>query len=46
MTIGPKEVGEDLSFCVRLAREGIPLHLHAGVEVGHVKAVQIGKTRL
>jgi hypothetical protein len=45
LTIGPKEVGEDLSFCARLARESVPLHLHAGVEVGHVKAVQLGTVR-
>lgn len=44
-TVGPKQVGEDLSFCIRLANIGIPLHLHTGIEVGHVKPVMIGKIR-
>jgi GT2 family glycosyltransferase len=43
LTVGARELGEDFSFCVRLARHSIPLHLHTGVEVGHVKSVLLGK---
>lgn len=30
--------GEDMTFCFRLAKLGIPLHVHTGAEVGHQKA--------
>ena len=43
--VGPKQVGEDLSFCIRLAKQEIPLHLHAGVEAGHIKTTVLGKVR-
>ena len=29
--------GEDIAFCVRLNHLGIPLHVHTGVHIGHVK---------
>lgn len=30
-------VGEDLTFCLRCAQAGIPVHVHTGVRVGHMK---------
>ena len=29
--------GEDMTFCIRLARAGVPVHVHTGVTVGHQK---------
>ena len=29
--------GEDIAFCLRLHHLGIPLHVHTGVHVGHLK---------
>ena len=43
VSVGARELGEDFSFCTRLARHQIPVHLHTGAEVGHVKAVLLGK---
>ena len=43
MSAGLRELGEDFSFCVRLARHEIPLHLHTGAEVGHLKTVMLGR---
>ena len=30
-------MGEDLTFCLRCAAAGIPVHVHTGVKVGHMK---------
>jgi hypothetical protein len=30
-------MGEDLTFCLRCAAAGIPVHVHTGVQVGHLK---------
>lgn len=30
-------LGEDLTFCLRCASAGIPVHVHTGIRVGHVK---------
>lgn len=35
--------GEDLSFCLRLRAAGIPVHICTAVQVGHIKAGQIGQ---
>lgn len=35
--------GEDLSFSLRLAGAGIPLHAHTGAQVAHMKVVRLGK---
>jgi GT2 family glycosyltransferase len=35
---GPDPVGEDLTFCLRLAALGIPVHVHTGVKIGHHKS--------
>lgn len=44
MIIDNHEIGEDLSFCMRLSFAEIPVYVHTGVSVGHMKAVQLGKT--
>lgn len=36
-------MGEDLTFCLRCAAAGIPVHVHTGVQAGHVKSVTLGK---
>jgi GT2 family glycosyltransferase len=36
-------VGEDMTFCLRAGAAGIPVHVHTGVQVGHVKPVMLGK---
>jgi GT2 family glycosyltransferase len=40
---GTTLIGEDLTFCVRAAMAGIPVHVHTGVQVGHVKTAVLGK---
>ena len=35
---GDKPVGEDLTFCLRVAALGYPLYVHTGVRVGHHKS--------
>ena len=36
-------LGEDLTFCLRCAAAGVPVHVHTGVQVGHMKAGMLGK---
>lgn len=36
-------MGEDLTFCLRAGAAGIPVHVHTGVQVGHMKPVMLGK---
>lgn len=36
-------VGEDLSFCFRLAKAQIPLYVHTGVQTTHHKEIWIGE---
>lgn len=43
MIIGGNQIGEDMSFCIRCRAAGIPVYVHTGIEVGHVKLVQLGK---
>lgn len=45
MVIGPHQIGEDLSFCMRCAMAEIPVFVHTGVEVGHMKTLQLGNVR-
>ena len=35
---GTDPVGEDITFCLRLAALGIPVHVHTGVKIGHHKS--------
>jgi|HubBroStandDraft_6_1064221.scaffolds.fasta_scaffold00062_57 GT2 family glycosyltransferase len=37
--IGSALVGEDMTFCLRAGAAGIPVHVHTGIKVGHVKTV-------
>ena len=37
-----KHCGEDISFCYRCGRAGIPVMVHSGVRAGHVKTVPLG----
>jgi hypothetical protein len=34
-------MGEDLTFCLRCAAAGIPVHVHTGVRVGHMKTTML-----
>jgi len=34
-------MGEDMTFCLRAGAAGIPVHVHTGVHVGHVKTTTI-----
>ena len=36
-------MGEDMTFCLRAAAAGIPVHVHTGVQVGHMKPEMLGK---
>jgi GT2 family glycosyltransferase len=36
------EFGEDVTFCLRAAQLDIPIHVHTGITVGHVKPRVIG----
>ena len=36
-------MGEDMTFCLRCAAAEIPVHVHTGVQVGHVKSQMLGK---
>ena len=38
-------MGEDMTFCLRAAAAGIPVHVYTGVQVGHMKPVMLGKVR-
>jgi len=35
--------GEDMTFCLRLAAMEIPVHVHTGVQIGHMKFTMLGK---
>lgn len=39
--IGSALVGEDMTFCLRCAAAGIPVHVHTGVRVGHLKTTML-----
>lgn len=34
-------MGEDLTFCLRCGAAGIPIHVHTGVKVGHMKTTML-----
>ena len=36
-------MGEDLTFYLRAAAAGVPVHVHTGVQVGHMKPAMLGK---
>lgn len=37
VTPNGEPVGEDIAFCMRADQLGIPIHVHTGVKLGHVK---------
>lgn len=37
-----RPIGEDYTFMLRLAMLGVPVHVHVGVQVGHVKSTMLG----
>jgi GT2 family glycosyltransferase len=39
--IGAALVGEDMTFCLRCAAAGIPVHVHTGVRAGHIKTTML-----
>jgi len=39
--IGQALVGEDLTFCLRCAAAGVPVHVRTGVRAGHMKTAMI-----
>jgi GT2 family glycosyltransferase len=40
--VGPMALmGEDMTFCLRCAAAGIPVHVHTGVTVGHMKTTML-----
>ena len=41
--IGSALVGEDLTFCLRAGAAAIPVHVHTGVQAGHMKPGMLGK---
>ncbi len=36
-------MGEDMTFCLRAAAAGIPVHVHTGVQAGHMKTTMLGE---
>ncbi len=41
--LGAALAGEDMTFCLRAAVASIPVHVHTGVQAGHMKPVMLGK---
>ena len=39
--IGAALAGEDMTFCLRCQAAGIPVHVHTGVAVGHMKTTML-----
>jgi GT2 family glycosyltransferase len=42
MVLNGRDIGEDLSFSIRAREAGYPVHIHTGIQVGHVKPVMWG----
>lgn len=36
--LGKRQFGEDVPFCIRCRTLGIPIYVHTGVKIGHVKS--------
>lgn len=41
--VGPngEQYGEDIAFCKRARQLGIPIHIHTGIKLGHMKRYQL-----
>lgn len=44
-SLGDRQVGEDITFCMRLGVAHIPIFVHTGIRVGHLKSTMIGEVR-
>lgn len=42
VTVDGVQLGEDISFCHRAADAGLPVYVHTGVKVGHMRTLMIG----
>lgn len=40
---GGKDIGEDITFCLRAGMEGFPVYVHTGIKIGHRKTHTIGE---
>jgi hypothetical protein len=45
-TMNGRRVGEDLSFCLRARSAGVPVNVHTGVRVGHIKSHMLGMSEV
>lgn len=43
VVVDGRDFGEDMSFCLRANVAGFPIHVNAGVQVGHIKSAMLGK---
>jgi GT2 family glycosyltransferase len=43
--IAGRDFGEDVSFCIRAAISGFPVHVNTGVRVGHIKSAMLGEVK-
>jgi len=43
--IAGRDFGEDVSFCIRAAISGFPVHVNTGVQVGHIKSAMLGEVK-
>lgn len=41
-----RDFGEDISFCIRAAISGFPIHVNTDVKVGHIKSAMLGEVTL
>jgi hypothetical protein len=43
--VGPngEPYGEDIAFCLKCRQLGIPVHVHTGIQLGHVKAFELNE---
>jgi hypothetical protein len=44
-SLGSRQVGEDITFMMRLAASRIPVYVHTGIQVGHLKSTMLGKVQ-
>lgn len=39
--MGGKDIGEDVTFCIRAGLEGFPIYVHTGIKIGHRKTTTL-----
>lgn len=42
--LGGKDIGEDITFCLRAGMEGFPVYVHTGIKIGHRKTTTLTET--